>query len=56
MFEYLLSCSEITPVIRRELWKSKNQKLGFENTLQELRALSAKHQDDPAPQRVECPS
>jgi hypothetical protein len=45
-FEYLLSCSEITPVIRRELWKSKNQKLGFENTLQELRALSAKHRDD----------
>jgi hypothetical protein len=45
-FEYLLSCSEITPLIRRELWKSKNQKLGFEHTLQELQALSAKHADD----------
>jgi hypothetical protein len=45
-FEYLLSCSEITPVIRRELWKSKAQKLGFENTLQELRALFDKHRDD----------
>ncbi len=45
-FEYLLSCAEITPVIRRELWKSKVRKLGFENTLQELRSLSAKHGDD----------
>jgi SIR2-like domain len=45
-FEYLLSCSEITPVIRRELWKSKAQKLGFENTLHELRALCAEYQDD----------
>ena len=45
-FEYLLSCGEITPVIQRELWKSKNLKLGFENTLQELRALYAKYQDE----------
>jgi hypothetical protein len=45
-FEYLLGCAEITSVIRRELWKSKTLKLGFENTLQELRALHAKHQDD----------
>jgi hypothetical protein len=30
-FEYLLSCADITAVIQRELWKSKDQKLGFEN-------------------------
>jgi hypothetical protein len=45
-FEYLLSCAEITPVIQSEMWKSKNQKLGFENTLQELRALYSKHKDE----------
>jgi hypothetical protein len=28
--------------------EKQEQKLGFENTLQELRALSAKHQDDVA--------
>lgn len=36
-FEYLLGCPEITPGIHTKLWKSKNENLGFENTLQELR-------------------
>jgi hypothetical protein len=44
-FEYLLSCPEITPVIQRELWKSRTLKFGFEHTLQELRSLSEKYQD-----------
>jgi SIR2-like domain len=44
-FEYLLSCADLTTVIQQELWKSKNQNLGFENTLGELKALYAKHRD-----------
>ncbi|MGM4886437.1 SIR2 family protein [Tardiphaga sp. 11_C7_N12_6] len=39
-FEYLLGCHEITPFIRSELWKSKVNRLGFEDTLRELRHLS----------------
>lgn len=44
-FEYLLGCADLTTVIQQELWKSKNQNLGFENTLGELKALYAKHRD-----------
>jgi SIR2-like domain len=44
-FEYLLVCADLTTVIQQELWKSKNQSLGFKNTLGELKALYAKHRD-----------
>jgi hypothetical protein len=45
-FEYLLGCAEITPFIRRQLWKSQGLELGFEDTLREMRALYATHQDE----------
>jgi hypothetical protein len=40
-FEYLLGCAEITPFIRSQLWKTKGLKLGFEDTLRELRDIPA---------------
>ena len=45
-FEYLLGCAEITPFIRSQLWKTKGLKLGFEDTLRELRDICAKSQDE----------
>jgi hypothetical protein len=45
VFEYLLGCSEITPVIRMELWKARNAGSGFEGTLDLLRELYATYKD-----------
>lgn len=45
-FEYLLGCTDITQIIRQQLWLSKNLNRGFEDTLQELRILHARHPDD----------
>jgi hypothetical protein len=45
-FEYLLGYPGISQDIHMELWKSKNQRLGFENTLQALRQAAEKHKDD----------
>jgi hypothetical protein len=45
-FEYLLGYSEVTYFIREQLWRSKGLGLGFEDTLREMRALYATHQDD----------
>jgi hypothetical protein len=44
-FEYLLGCAEVTPFIREQLWKSKGLKLGFEDTLRELRDRHAQNQN-----------
>ena len=46
VFEYLLGCPEINQDIQTALWRSKNSKLGFENTLQDLRAEAEKHKHD----------
>jgi hypothetical protein len=43
-FEYLLGCAEVTPFVREQLWKSKGLKLGFEDTLRELRDRYAQNQ------------
>lgn len=43
-FEYLLGCAEVTPFIREQLWTSKGLKLGFEDTLRELRDQCAQNQ------------
>jgi hypothetical protein len=45
-FEYLLGCSENTPVIRNELWKAKINGSGFEGALDALRALYTTHNDE----------
>ena len=44
-FEYLLGCSEVTPVIATELWNAKANGSGFEGTLEALRGLYATHKD-----------
>jgi hypothetical protein len=44
-FEYLLGCSEITPVIAAELWKAKSAGAGFEGALESLRGLYAAYKD-----------
>jgi hypothetical protein len=44
-FEYLLGCSDVTPVIAVELWKAKTNGSGFEGALESLRGLYATHKD-----------
>lgn len=44
-FEYLLGCAEVTPFIREQLWRSRGLKLGFEDTLREMRDLHTNSQD-----------
>lgn len=44
-FEYLLGCSDITPVIATELWKAKTSGGGFEGALESLRGLAATYKD-----------
>jgi hypothetical protein len=46
-FEYLLGCPEINIHIHTELWKSKIQGFGFENTLEELRKAFETHKGEP---------
>jgi SIR2-like domain len=46
-FEYLLGCPEINTHIHTELWKSKNQGFGFENTLEELRKAFETYKGEP---------
>lgn len=41
-FEYLLGCSEVTPVTTTELWKAKTTGAGFEGALDSIRGLYAK--------------
>lgn len=44
-FEYLLGCPELNDDIRAQLWRSRRKKLGFENTLEELRAATITHEE-----------
>ena len=46
VFEYLLGCPEMNQDIYTAIWRSKNENLGFENTLQALREANEKYRDD----------
>lgn len=45
-FEYLIGCPDINSDIHTALWLSKNQKLGFEHTLESLRHTAEKYKAD----------
>jgi len=46
VFEYLLGCPEMNQDIQTALWRDKNRKAGFEDTLQDLRAEAEKYKSE----------